>query len=75
MTRLPRVSGRAVVAALRRGGFHLSHVRGSHRYLVREDSKRVVPVPIHGNRTLPPGTLRSILNLAEMTTDDLIDLL
>ncbi len=64
------------MAALRRGGFELSHVRGSHHYLRRSDgSGGIVPVPVHAGETLPLGTLRSILRSAELTADELAVLL
>ena len=75
MTRLPRVSGKDLVQALRRGGYELSHVRGSHHYLKKAGVAALVVVPVHGNRDLPAGTLRSILNQADMTVDDLVTLL
>ena len=30
MTRLPRISGREVVSALRKGGFEVARIKGSH---------------------------------------------
>jgi predicted RNA binding protein YcfA (HicA-like mRNA interferase family) len=72
--RLPRVSGRHTVRALSRADFTLAHVRGSHHYLRGVDG-RIVPVPIHAGRTLPLGTLRSILRLAGLSVQDFIDLL
>ena len=75
MTRLPRASGREVVAALQRAGFDISHVRGSHYYLRKQGTGRLVPVPVHGSRDLPLGTLRSILRLAGLTVEELNDLL
>ena len=75
MTRLPWVSGRAVLGALQRAGFSLSHVRGSHHYLRRPGAGFLVVVPVHGNRTLPLGTLRSILRQARLTPEELLQLL
>ena len=75
MTALPRVSGRDVVRALQRGGFQLSHVRGSHHYLRKPEAPGLVVVPIHGNRTLPVGTLNSILHQAGLTAEELNRLL
>ncbi len=74
MTRLPRASGKEVAAALERAGFEVSHVRGSHYYL-RKQGGRIVPVPVHGGRDLPLGTLRSILRLAGLTAEELDELL
>ena len=70
MTRLPRVSGRQTVKALERAGFVLTHVRGSHHYLRRSGEGRIVPVPVHGNRMLPLGTLNSIPRLAALTPEE-----
>ena len=75
MPRLPRVSGKALLKALRRAGFVPAHVRGSHHYLRKPDDDRLVTVPVHGNRDLPTGTLRAILRQCGMTVDDLLDLL
>lgn len=73
--RLPRVSGRDVVSALERSGFHISHVRGSQIYLRAPDAPRLVTVPVHGSRDVLLGTLRSILRQAELTAEELNDLL
>jgi len=75
MTRLPRASGKAVLQALRRGGFELSHVRGSHHYLKKPGVAALVSIPVHGNRDLPTGTLSSILKQANLAVDDFITLL
>ena len=75
MTRLPRASGKDVLQELLRGGFQLSHTRGSHHYLRKPGASRLVVVPVHGNRNLPPGTLRSILHQADLTVEDLTRLL
>ncbi len=64
-----------MVRALQQGGFELSHIRGSHHYLRRPGVARLVVVPVHGNRDLPIGTLRSILRQADLTTEGLIELL
>jgi len=75
VTRLPRVSGKKVVQTLERAGFKVTHVRGSHYYLRRADGGSIVPVPVHGNRTLPTGTLNSILRLAGITSEEFRGLL
>ncbi|TAK21218.1 MAG: addiction module toxin, HicA family [Chloroflexota bacterium] len=75
MTPLPSASGQDPVAALLRGGFRLSHTRGRHHYLRSAGSDRLVVVPVHGNRDLPTGTMRSILRQAGLSADDLRALL
>lgn len=75
MPRLPRVSGRKLLKALRKAGFRESHVRGSHHYLRHPDDNRLVTIPVHGSRDLPTGTLRAILRQSDLTVEELIDIL
>lgn len=75
MTRLPRATGKEVLQALLRGGFYLSHTRGSHHYLRKSGQSGLVIVPVHGNRVVPKGTLRSILRQGDLTAEQLSRLL
>jgi predicted RNA binding protein YcfA (HicA-like mRNA interferase family) len=74
MTRLPRVNGREVIAALKRGGFRVIRVKGSHHFL-RSAEGRCTVVPIHGGEVLVPGLTAKSLRDCQLTSDDLIDLL
>ena len=65
MARLPRLRGREVIAALRRAGFAVARVRGSHHFLRHADGRRTV-VPVHAGETIGPGLMRKILRDAEM---------
>jgi predicted RNA binding protein YcfA (HicA-like mRNA interferase family) len=64
-----------IVAALQRGGFVVTHIRGSHYYLRRPGIARLVVVPMHGNQIVPVGTLLSILRQAGLSVEDLNELL
>jgi len=76
MARLPSIGGRRVIRALERAGFVVQRTRGSHYILARPgDPGHAVIVPVHGSRDLKPGTLRSIIHQAGLTTDDFIELL
>ncbi|MFH1149978.1 MAG: type II toxin-antitoxin system HicA family toxin [Actinomycetota bacterium] len=75
MTRLPRISGKEVLSTLQRHGFSVVHVRGSHHYLRKEDFPTLVVVPVHGSSVIPPGTLKSILNQAQLTTSEFEEML
>ncbi len=72
MTPLPTASGKAVLKALLNAGYTTSRIRGSHYYLRREGLARLVVVPVHGNRDLPAGTMRSIIGQAGLTNDEMI---
>ncbi|MGQ9553590.1 MAG: type II toxin-antitoxin system HicA family toxin [Anaerolineae bacterium] len=75
MTRsLPLLSGKRVLQALQRAGFEVVRQRGSHVRLRHPDG-RVVTVPVHGSSELGRGLLRKILRDAELTPDQLADLL
>ncbi len=69
---LPQLSGAEVVKALGRAGFEQVSQRGSH-VKVRHPDGRMAIVPLH--RELAPGTLRSILRQAGLSTDQVRELL
>ncbi len=56
--RVPRVSGKDIVAALERAGWPRAGIRGSHVKLRNPSGSRITIIPIHGSATLPPGTLK-----------------
>jgi len=72
MPRLPAVKPRVVIRALKRNGFVIDHVTGSHYILIRERLR--VTVPYH-NRDLKRGTLASIITQAGLTVEEFVDLL
>ena len=74
MTKLPTdLSGRDLIKALQRIGFVVQRQRGSHVVLRRDSPFARVTVPNH--KILRVGTLRTILHEAQMTVEQLIELL
>jgi len=69
MLRLPWLRGREVVAALRRAGFVVLRVKGSHHFLQHSDGRRTV-VPVHSGETIGPGLLNKILKDVEVEAED-----
>lgn len=65
MPRLPRLRGREVIAALRRAGFTVLRIKGSHHFLRHSDGRSTV-VPVHAGETIGPGLLNKILKDTEM---------
>lgn len=61
-----------MIAALKRAGFVVVRIKGSHHVLVHDDGRRTV-VPVHAGETLGPGLIRVILRDGEMTADQLRD--
>jgi predicted RNA binding protein YcfA (HicA-like mRNA interferase family) len=69
MPRLPRLRGREVLAALRRAGFVVLRVKGSHRFLRHPDGRKTV-VPIHSGEIIGPGLLNKILKDVEIEIEE-----
>jgi len=74
MTKLPRVRGRELIAALRKAGFEVVRVKGSHHFLRHPDGRCTV-VPVHQGETIGPGLMAKILRDCEMTREELVELL
>ena len=74
MTRLPRRTGREVVAALRVAGFETVRVRGSHTFLRHADGRTTV-VPVHAGETIGPGLLLQILRDCRLSVPEFEGLL
>jgi predicted RNA binding protein YcfA (HicA-like mRNA interferase family) len=74
MSRLPALTGKALIKALARAGFTLSRIHGSHHFLRHPDG-RTTTVPVHGRETLGPGLLAKILRDTELTREALLELL
>ena len=71
---LPRVSGRAAVAAFRRLGYEIDRQRGSHIILRHpEPPFRRLTVPDH--REIAKGTLRALIREAGISVEEFAELL
>jgi len=75
MPKLPVVSGKDVIKALSKIGFEHVRTKGSHAIMNKqtEKGKITIPVPLHSE--LAKGTLKSIMNEAELSVEDLLNLL
>lgn len=74
MSKLPRnVKGKHLITVLEKLGFKVVGKRGSHFRLSHSDG-RWTQVAVHP-KPIPHGTLRAILRQAEITAEDLIELL
>lgn len=61
-----------VIRALKRNGFLVHHITGSHYFLKKNNLR--VSVPYH-NKDLKPGTLASIIAQAGLSVEEFVDLL
>ena len=76
MAKLPRIAGPRLVRALERAGWFRHRQKGSHLVMKHPGKPKArVVVPMHSGEELLPKTLASILDQAEMSADELRELL
>ena len=74
MTKLPRLRGQQLIVALRKAGFQMLRVKGSHHFLKHSDGRCTV-VPIHRGEIIGPGLMSQILRECDITQAELLKLL
>jgi predicted RNA binding protein YcfA (HicA-like mRNA interferase family) len=75
MPKLPSLTARKVVRALKRAGFVEDRQRGSHLVLIHSQTKARTEVPVHAGRTIKESLLRAIVRDANLSLDEFIELL
>ena len=73
MAKLARLTGQEVIAALKKMGFEVLRVKGSHHFLGHKDGRRTV-VPVHRSEIIGPGLMLKILRDCELEQDEFIKL-
>jgi predicted RNA binding protein YcfA (HicA-like mRNA interferase family) len=74
MNELPRLAAKDIIAALEKSGFVLVRQSGSHKIYKDEKGHRAT-VPFHGAKILHPKVLKSIMRDADITIEELKELL
>ncbi|MEK7396158.1 MAG: type II toxin-antitoxin system HicA family toxin [Candidatus Poribacteria bacterium] len=72
MPKQPRITGRQVIAALKRLGFEEIRQHGSHVTLYHHVKNSTCTVPTHAGKIIAPKTLRSIVKQAGISVNDLL---
>jgi predicted RNA binding protein YcfA (HicA-like mRNA interferase family) len=72
--RFSAVTGKRLIAALKRAGFLIQGVKGSHHFLRHPDGRTTV-VPVHSEETFVLGLLAKVLRDVEITKNELEELL
>ncbi|MBI2846741.1 MAG: type II toxin-antitoxin system HicA family toxin [Chloroflexi bacterium] len=67
--RLPVVKAREVISALEKAGWSVYRQKGSHLIMHKAGYTSIVVIPLH-THDLPKGTLRGILNDAELSVEE-----
>jgi predicted RNA binding protein YcfA (HicA-like mRNA interferase family) len=74
MPKFPRLTGQQVIAALKKAGFEVLRIKGSHHFMSHADGRRTV-VPVHRGETIGPGLMLKIIRDCEMERQGFLELL
>jgi predicted RNA binding protein YcfA (HicA-like mRNA interferase family) len=53
------LSGKQIIKLLKKKGWKVARIQGSHHILIK--GKKRISVPVHGNKSLPKGTEAAII--------------
>ena len=70
MSTFSALNGTQLIKALRRLGFNLVRIKGSHHFLRHPDGRCTV-VPVHRGETIGRGLVAQILRDCEITREDI----
>jgi predicted RNA binding protein YcfA (HicA-like mRNA interferase family) len=68
---LKQVSGKELARAVQRKGWALARSKGSHHIFVKDGRPERLVIPVHGNRPLKVGLLRSQMKIAGLNEDEI----
>ena len=71
MSKLPALSGKVIIKALKNMGVEEIRIKGSHHFLKHHDNRCTV-VPVHSGETIGKGLLSQILKDCEISLEDLL---
>jgi predicted RNA binding protein YcfA (HicA-like mRNA interferase family) len=74
MTSFPGLTGKEILTALKKAGFELLRIKGSHHFLQHPDGRSTV-VPVHSGDTIGPGLLAKILRDCDLNREQFQNLL
>ena len=74
MSKYSAVLGKALITALKRAGFLVQRVKGSHHFLRHPDGQTTV-FPMHSGESTVPSLLVKVLRDVDLTRNELEELL
>lgn len=75
MTKYPIISSREILRALKKLGFEIIKQKGSHIKLCKSVVGRKITTIVPNHKTIMKGTLKGILELAEIDLDKFMNAL
>jgi predicted RNA binding protein YcfA (HicA-like mRNA interferase family) len=67
---LKQISGGELARVVQKRGWQLARVHGSHHVFTMPGRRERLVIPIHGNRPLKTGLLRSLMKIAGLEDSD-----
>ena len=74
MSTFPSITGMQLIRALRKLGFNVIRIKGSHHFLQHADGRSTV-IPVHRGETIGRGLLAQILKDCDTAKEELQRLL
>jgi len=74
MTSVSNLTGKELLSVLKKAGFELLRIKGSHHFLHHPDGRSTV-VPVHSGETIGPGLLAKILRDCDLNREQFKKLL
>lgn len=74
MTSVPSLTGKEIVSVLKKAGFELLRIKGSHHFIHHPDGRSTV-VPVHSGETIGPGLFAKILRDCDLNREQFQKLL
>lgn len=75
MAELPTVTGAEACKAFAKFGFVLDRIKSSHHILRKPGFPNVLSIPIHANKALKKGTLRTLIRDAGISVEQFLEAL
>lgn len=75
MPNIPIVNGIKLIKVLRKKGFLLNRIKGSHHIFTHPEKQITISVPVHKGKTLGRGITLAIIKDAEITIEEFLKLL
>ncbi|MCR4291685.1 MAG: type II toxin-antitoxin system HicA family toxin [Candidatus Kuenenia sp.] len=73
--KIPVITAKELIRALKRAGFSKDHQRGSHLTLINVTTNKTVTIPVHTGVDIGKGLLKRIVSDAGLTVEELKTLL
>ena len=75
MSKIPALTAKKVIRALKASGFVEDRQKGSHLILIHLKTKARTVVPVHSGKTLKKSLVQAIIGDAQLTTEEFLKLL